>query len=274
MKSISIFFESKAGKRIINFIIGVAAAIVMVGALFKLEHYKGASEMLTIGLTTEAFIFLLLGILPPAKEYYWEKIYPNLDVSPSVDSYYKGGSKSSAGAVGGGATQQLDKMFEDANVNPATIEKLGSSFQQLGRSVDQMRDLSDVTTVTSEFSDSAKQASNSLSQMSNTVTGASESMQSFNNAAQDTMRFHEQMQVMNTNLSSLNKIYETELNDANNHLKTMNQFYGTLANATSSMSGAAEDAEKVKNQISQLTDNLTNLNQIYGNMLSAMSGRS
>ncbi len=272
MKSISIFFESKAGKRIVNFIIGVAAAIIMIGALFKLEHYKGASEMLTLGLSTEAFIFLLLGILPPAKDYYWEKIYPNLDVNPSVDSYYKGG-KSSVGGTGG-ATQQLDKMFEDANVNPATIEKLGSSFQNLGRSVDQMKDLSEVTNATSEFSESTKQASQSLNQMSQTVTGASESMQSFNNAAEDTMRFHEQMQLMNTNLGSLNKIYETELNDANSHLKTMNQFYGTLANATSSMSGAADDAEKVKNQISQLTENLTNLNQIYGNMLSAMGGRS
>ncbi|MDV7402912.1 gliding motility protein GldL, partial [Arthrospira platensis SPKY1] len=60
-------------------IIGIGAAVVLLGALFKLESWEGASTMLIIGLSVEAFIFAFLGIIGPEKDYYWEKLYPGLD---------------------------------------------------------------------------------------------------------------------------------------------------------------------------------------------------
>ena len=68
------FYKSSWFKYLKNFIIGVGAAVVMLGALFKIQSWPYASEMLTAGLVTEAFLFALLGILPPDKDYYWEKI--------------------------------------------------------------------------------------------------------------------------------------------------------------------------------------------------------
>jgi len=89
MKSLSLFFETTTGKYLKNLIIGVGAAIVLVGALAKLEHWAIAGTMLTVGMLTEAFIFTLLGILPPHKDYYWEKFYPGIDENPHVEAYKK-----------------------------------------------------------------------------------------------------------------------------------------------------------------------------------------
>jgi len=74
-------------------------------------------------------------------------------------------------------------------------------------------------------------------------------------------------------LSSLNTIYELELQESNNHLKTLNQFYGKLAETSSIMVNTADDAKKVGEQVAGLANNLGRLNNIYGNMLSAMQGR-
>jgi len=79
--------------------------------------------------------------------------------------------------------------------------------------------------------------------------------------------------VLTKNLSSLNTIYELELQESNNHLKALNGFYGKLAETASVMTNSADDAKKVQEQITSLAGNLGRLNGIYGNMLTAMQGR-
>lgn len=275
------FFETSRGKYIKNVIIGIGASIVMIGALFKLEHKPGASVMLTIGLMTEAFIFLILGILPPPKEYYWERYYPNLDENPVVEGYKKGVKfvppseplGAAGGGSGSGASTALDKLLDDSGLREEYFKTLKTNFDKFGTTVAQMKDVTDVTAATGEFSQSAREAADSLSQMKQTFSGAIGTMQSFNDASEDTSKFHAQVQVLSKNLGSLNQLYEVELQDANSHLKSLNKFYGTLANASESMADTAQDAEAVKGQIASLNKNLTSLNSIYGNMLSAMQGR-
>ena len=98
-------------------------------------------------------------------------------------------------------------------------------------------------------------------------------MATFNDAADSTKQFHNQVQVLTKNLSSLNTIYELELQDTNNHLKAMNSFYSNLVQASETMQGSVVDAKKTQEQITLLAKNLGNLNTVYGNMLSAMQGR-
>lgn len=281
MGSISLFFETKQGKYLKNLIIGVGAGVVLLGALFKLQHWPGAGMMLTVGMCTEAFIFCLLGLLPPHKDYYWERYYPNLDENPHVEAYKKGvkftpptsALGGAAGSGGSSSTAQMDKMLEEANLNPANIKRLSDNFQRFGQTVEQMKDITDVTAATGSYSQSAREAADALSQMKDTFIGATGTMQSFNNAAGSTAQFHEQVQVLSRNLGSLNQIYEVELQDANNHLKAMNKFYSNLVNASEAMASSATDAIEAKEQIATLSKNLTQLNSIYGNMLSAMQGR-
>ncbi|RYF85820.1 MAG: gliding motility protein GldL, partial [Chitinophagaceae bacterium] len=153
------------------------------------------------------------------------------------------------------------------------IEIGHQNFQRFGQVVDQVKDISDVTAATNEYSKSARSAATALTEMSGTFQGASTTMNAFNNAAEDTTKFHQQVQVLSKNLGSLNQIYEVELQDAHNHLKAMNKFYSNLVNASDAMASSAQDAVATKEQIALLSKNLTTLNQIYGNMLSAMQGR-
>jgi len=279
MGSISLFFETKQGKYLKNLIIGVGAGVVLLGALFKLQHWPGAGLMLTIGMCTEAFIFCLLGILPPHKDYYWERYYPNLDENPHVEAYKKGikftppATAIGQSATSSNSTAHMDKMLEEANLNPANLKRLSDNFQSFNTTVNQMKDITDVTAATGSYSQSAREAADALGQMKDTFIGATSTMQSFNNAADSTAQFHDQVQVLSKNLGSLNQIYEVELQDANNHLKAMNKFYSNLVNASDAMASSATDAVNAKEQIAMLSKNLTQLNSIYGNMLSAMQGR-
>lgn len=280
MKSLSLFFETKTGKYLKNLIIGLGAAVVLVGALAKLEHWPIAGTMLTVGMLTEAFIFALLGILPPHKDYYWEKFYPGIDENPHVEAYKKGVKfQPTAISVGGGSgsgsssTAAMDKMLEEANMNPANIKKLSENFQRFGDTVNQIKDVSNVAAATNEYSNKAKEAATALGQMKDTFVGATSTLASFNNAASETGKFHEQVTILTKNLGSLNQIYEVELQDANNHLKAMNKFYSNLVNASEAMQNSADDANRAKDQIGLLAKNLGTLNQIYGNMLTAMQGR-
>lgn len=269
MKSVALFFETSKGKYVKNFIIGLGASIVLIGALGKIQHWAIGGPLLTAGMLTEAFIFAMLGILPPHKDYYWEKIYPGLDVSPE-EEHFKG-KKMTADSTSPMAA--FDKMMEEAAINPTNLNKLNQNFQKFGQVVNEIKDISDVTAATNEYSTSARTAASALGQMSDTFTGASKTMSAFNSAADDTMTFHKQVQVLSGNLNNLNQIYEVELNDANNHLKAMNKFYSNLVSASDAMASSAQDAISAKEQMGALSKNLTQLNSIYGNMLSAMQGR-
>ncbi len=278
MRSIQLFFETKTGKYIKNLIIGLGASVVLIGALAKLQHWSWAGPALIVGMSTEAFIFAILGILPPHRDYYWEKYYPGIDENPHVEAYKKGVKfqPTPVAGIGGNnasATAHLDKMLEESNMNPANIKKLSDNFTKFGETVSQVKDISHVASATNDYAAKAKEATSALSQMKDTFLGASATLTSFNNAADETSKFHTQVTTLTKNLGSLNQIYEVELQDANNHLKAMNKFYSNLVNASDAMQNSADDANKAKEQIGLLAKNLGTLNQVYGNMLSAMQGR-
>lgn len=283
MRSLALFFETPTGKYIKNFIIGVGAALVLLGALFKLQHWEGAGIMLSVGMFTEVFIFFMLGILPPHKDYYWERYYPDLDKNPHVEAYKKGvkfvkpetPSLSGGGGSGSGSgvTDAFDKMLEEANINKPALERLGNSLQNFGRTIDEIKDVSGIAVATSQYTEASKEAATELNKLKDTYVGATETLKSFNDASESTHQFHNQVQVLSKNLGSLNQIYEVELQDANNHLKAMNKFYSNLVNASESMASSADDALAAKEEIAKLSKNLGALNNVYGNMLSAMQGR-
>lgn len=273
MNPLVLFFETEQGKYLKNLLIGLGASVVLLGALFKIQHWQGGTVMLTIGMCTEAFIFAMLGLIPPHKDYYWERFYPNITESPHAEAYRKGVKYDQIAKPGEPPTKSLDRMLEEAQINTPNLKRLNENFQSFNKAVDQIKDMSDVTSATGTYSQSAREAADALGQMKNTFMGATNTMRAFNEAAEDTTKFHDQVVVLSKNLGTLNQIYEVELSDANNHLKAMNRFYSSLVNASDAMASSAADAASAKEQIAMLSKNLTVLNQIYGNMLSAMQGR-
>ena len=266
MKKITKFFESERGKRIKNLIIGLGASVVLLGALFKLQHWEGAGSMLILGMCTEAFIFALLGILPPSKDYYWERLYPEIDIHPDEDELKMLKETQSHRSL----TQQLDQSLEE-HVEPELIRRLGDNLKRLGDSIAQLRDLTDAQSATNDYSDKARQAAASLAEMKVAYTNATEAAKLLANATDDTKNYHEQVQLVSKNLAQLNAIYELELQDTNSHLKTMNKFYGSLTQAMDNLTESIDDTKKYRTEIADLAKNLSSLNNIYGNMLSAMT---
>ena len=236
--------------------VSIAAAVVIYGALQKLLHSPIADLMLKLGLTVEAVIFLGYGVL--------YLIYPAID---DHEVHLAGKDK------GNTALKTLDNLFEEANINKEGLLKLSASFNQLNTSVSQIAEITDVVKTTGDFSAKTKEATIALSSIKDAANHASQSLAGFHGASDSAKQFHEQMQSLNKNLSSLNTIYELELQEGDNHLKALNQFYGKLAQASNAMANSADDAMKAKDQITTLANNLGKLNQLYGNMLTAMQGK-
>lgn len=238
--------------------VSIAAAVVIYGALQKILHTEIADLMLKIGLGTEALIFVGYGVL--------YLIYPAID-----DHEVHLPGKIQAG--GNPALSSLDKMLTEADITPANLAKLSAGFQKLGTTVEKMGEIGDVVKSTGDFSAKSKEASEAMGTVIAAANNVAQSLKGFGEANETTKQFHNQMQTITKNLSSLNTIYELELQESNNHLKALNQFYGKLAQTTSILGGGEQDAAKAKEQISLLANNLTKLNQVYGNMLTAMNGR-
>ena len=244
---------------------GIGAAVVIIGALFKILHWKGANEMLMVGLGTEALIFFLSAFQPTGNDVDWTRVYPEL-----AEDYDGPKRKVPAIASGPSLTDDLDKMLRDANVTPATIGSLGQGLNRLSETTAQMADLSNATVATQEYTAKVKTASNSLEKITQAYSSTVDAIGQMAGSTADARKYHEQVQNVTKNLGALNAVYEMELQDANNHLKSMNKFYGSLAVAMDNLTDASKDTEQFKNEVGRLTQNLHSLNTVYGNMLNAM----
>jgi hypothetical protein len=176
--------KSKQFKYIKNFVIGVGASIVMLGALFKIMSWEGGDTMITAGLITEAFLFLMLGILPPEKDYYWEKLYPGIDNYNSNISSITAGESSSKPLDGEVVEQQLGGML--------------SELQVMSKSLGSLKALQEV-----DFSKTKKQ----IESMGDYYTKMNAAMEELGATAEDTKKYRENLSSLNENLSSLNSVY-------------------------------------------------------------------
>jgi gliding motility-associated protein GldL len=270
-----LFFKTHRGQVVLNFIFAFFAAVVILGALFKIRHWPAADEMITLGLLSEVIVFLVMAFMvPPPEEPHWQRYFPDINVHPDLDPNFKPTPLTLPGANGNPALTKLEDMLTAADITPANLGRLSDNFKKLGVTVDKISDVGDAISATNDYTAKTREAAQAVNQMKEAYASASNTVQQFNSAAEGTKHFHEQVQTLTKNLSSLNTIYELELQDTNNHLKAMNRFYNNLVQASEAMSGSVDDAKKAHDQIATLAGNLGRLNQIYGNMLSAMQGRA
>lgn len=240
---------------LIDVLVSAGAAVIIFAAWAKITHQSYANSMLTIGMWTETAIFAVYAII----EWVKPKSHEEDVVAAPVPA-------------GNPALKSLDKMIQEADITPVNLKKLGEGFNKLGNTVNGLADVSDVVKSTGDFSAKTKEATQAIGTMASAFANSASTMASFNNASESAKGFHEQVQVLTKNLGSLNTIYELELKESNNHLKALNGFYGKMAEASQSMMASVDDANKAKEQIGALANNLSKLNSVYGNMLSAMQG--
>ena len=251
-------------------IYGIGAAVVIVGALFKILHWEGANEMLFIGLSTEAIIFFLSAFEPRHNDPDWSKVYPELAEDWDGEPTNRLAAQSSNG--NGSVAKKLDHMLESNKIGPELIQSLGQGMQNLAVNAKQMANLSNAAVATEEYATNVRGASKSLVEMNKSYGATVEAMSAMASASKDAKEYHNQVQNVTKNLGALNAVYEMELQDANSHVKAMNKFYASISSAMDNMAQASKESEQFKKELSALTTNLSSLNNVYGSMLTAMRG--
>ena len=171
-----------------NFIIGVGASVVLVGALGKIQSYEWGGWMLTVGLSVEAFIFLFLAVIPPEREYYWDKLYPGLgDYTANVSALTAGP------AVGGkGVSRPLDGEVVEKN-----LSGMLSELQVMSKSLSSLKALQEV-----DFSKTQEQ----IKGMGNFYEKMNQAIASMADSIEDTKHYKEQVMALNKKLGSLNAV--------------------------------------------------------------------
>ena len=251
-------------------VISIGATVVIVGLLFKIQHWNYASTFITIGLGAEAVLFLLIGIFQREEEDIdWTRAYPEL-----AEDFKGELPASSVKGIGGGQAQStaaLDKMLTDAKIGPELITSLGDGLRTFGDKVASISKVADAGMATNEFASSVKAASASYNNLSVSFDKASANLSEMANSNIDSKAYHDQVNNLAKNLSALNAVYELELQDSSAHLKSMNKFYSNLSLTMQNFNESMEDSKQFKEEVARLAKNLASLNSVYGNMLTAMN---
>jgi hypothetical protein len=180
------FLKSKSFKYVKNLIIGVGAAFVLAGALFKIESWPFASEMLILGMGIEAFIFAFLGIIGPEPDYYWDKLYPGLaDYDSNIQPLTAGPTGANTPALNGEVVEkQLGGMLTE-------LQGMSSSLGSLKAL--QEADFSGV--------------SDQVRSMTSFYGKLNEAMADLSDSVEDTKQYKAQLMELNKNIASLNNSY-------------------------------------------------------------------
>ncbi|MGM0478643.1 MAG: gliding motility protein GldL [Bacteroidota bacterium] len=264
---------SKSWKAFMAKLYGFGAAIVIVGALFKIMHWPGAGLMLVVGLSTEALIFVFSAFEPIHEDPNWELVYPELalghDEDFDPDELPDGNRGGKSG--GSGVTDELDKMLEEAQIDSALLERLGEGMKALGDNATQLKGVTSAAAATDSYVESLQAASDKVSQLSDSYEKASEAISGMTSSQEEGQSFGEQMQKVSKNLAALNNVYELQLKGSSAHLEATEKFQGQVTDMMQNLSDSVEDTRLYKENMSMLTKNLTDLNNVYGNMLKAMT---
>lgn len=266
MGFVEFLFETKKGKTIMAIIYGVGGGIVIIGALFKIMHWPGASLFLILGLGVEAGIFFVSAFEPPHMDLDWTLVYPEL---AGIDEGHGHGHSISNKPV----TEQLDDMLTEAKIGPELIESLGQGLRKLGENANKLAEISDASVATNDYTNSLKSASNKVGELADTYAQASQALTGLSNAAQSGSSTGEELQKMASTLEALNKSYEVQLAGSQQQAQTMTAMYEGINSLMTNLSESVEDTKRYKENISELSVNLAKLNTVYGNMLTAMTVR-
>ncbi|MFZ6051046.1 type IX secretion system motor protein PorL/GldL [Halocola ammonii] len=243
---------------------GIGAAVVIIGALFKIQHWPFASAFLIAGLGTEAIIFFFSAFEPPHEEVDWTLVYPEL----ATGEKHEGQRQVEAQDDDLTITSQLDKMLEQAKIEPELLQSLGDGMRTLSTQAGKLSEISDASVATEEYSQSLRGASEKVGELTHSYEEASRSLTGLSSNAEAGSTAGDHLQKMNQNLSELNGMYELQLQQ----LEESRQMYSGMNELVKNLQDSVEDTKQYKENISELARNLKSLNTVYNNMLNAMGG--
>jgi len=290
-------FKTKRWKTFMGFIYGWGASVVLIGALFKLEHWQYSGLLLTIGLSTEALIFFLSAFEPSVDIPDWGKVYPELREDYQLAEVEELKSK-----------QSLDQILGSSELTPELLDKVGKGLNELSNTARGISDISSATLATdmyvknlgsasesmntfaqinskanesidksvsvllNSYSDAASQLSQTGTRLSDTYNKSTEVIsEGLQNIGSSSKAYAQNIEQLNKNLQSLNSNFESQFEDTKAQFKASQQFNKELNEMNTILTTSVDELKKYKENAEQLNKNLEALNTIYGNMLGAMS---
>ena len=284
MSALDNLVQSKAYKNFMAKLYGWGAAVVIFGALFKIQHWPGATPMLIIGMSTEVLIFFMSAFEPPHKEFDWSLVYPEFAFMNEGAE----GIETPTGQVdeNGNAmvpeskdplSAKLDKMLEDANITPDLIDRLGRGMENLASSAQAMNGMASAAASTDKFVESMNGAADAI----NNLKQATESVNTLTTIYQETAQaltsgdasYAEEMKKLAGSLASVNAMYEMQLQTSTSQLEATKEVEERIQGMMKNFADSAEGVLKYKDQVDALARKVAELNNVYGNMLAAMQAR-
>lgn len=198
--------------KVMNFAYGMGAAIVIIGALFKIAHFEfgplTGTVMLTIGLVTEALIFAISAFEAPAKEIDWSLVYPELAGGEAKPRDKK---KEDPADAQGLLSQKLDNMLKEAKIDGQLMESLGNSIKNFEGAAKAISPTVDSVASTKKYAEEMTKAAAQLETLNGLyqvqLQSAERNAAINNEVAENNLKLKDQMQSLTSNLSSLNNVY-------------------------------------------------------------------
>ncbi|MBQ4376381.1 MAG: gliding motility protein GldL [Bacteroidales bacterium] len=282
MSFIDRLVRTKAYKNFMAKLYGWGAAVVIIGALFKINHWPGGTEMLIAGMGTEVVIFILSAFEPLHKEWDWSLVYPELaGMSEEGGEAPKEGEVAVVAKPSDPLTAKIDQMLEDANISPELIERLGKGMGNLAESAQSMNNMASASAATDKFVSNMDAAADAAGQLKQSMNGAPEAVSTLTNIYRETaqalsatdVNYADEMKKMAASLASINAMYEMQLKTSTNQLESTKEIQERINTMATNFADSAESVLKYKEQVDALTRKVSELNNVYGNMLAAMQTR-
>ncbi|WP_293893082.1 gliding motility protein GldL [Flavobacterium sp.] len=199
-------------KKAMNFAYGMGAAVVILGALFKITHIEfgfiTGNLMLTIGLVTEALIFGLSAFEPVDNELDWSLVYPELAGGEAKARKVKSEDATDAQGL---LSQKLDAMLKEAKVDSALMESLGNSIKNFEGAAKAISPTVDAVASTKKYSEEMTKAASQLEALNGLyqvqLQSAERNAKINDEVAENNLKLKDQMQSLTSNLSTLNNVY-------------------------------------------------------------------
>ncbi|WP_417352324.1 gliding motility protein GldL [Flavobacterium alkalisoli] len=194
-------------KKVMNFAYGMGAAVVIIGALFKLMHWPGASLMLIVGLSTEALIFGLSAFDPVDKELDWSLVYPELAGGEAKKKDKKEDPKDAQGLL----SQKLDNLLKEAKIDGELMSSLGNSIRNFESAAKGISPTVDSIASQKKYSEEMSMAAAQMESLNSLykvqLESASRNAEANKEIADNAAQLKQQMQTMTQNIASLNNVY-------------------------------------------------------------------
>jgi len=271
------FVKSKQYKHFMAKLYGWGASVVIIGALFKINHYTGADIMLIIGLGTESLIFFFSAFEPPHVEPDWSLVYPQL-----AGMYHDADfDASQALATGDTVSQELDKMLSKAKIGPELINSLGDGLRSLTDTTSKLGKMSDAAVTSDQFVNSVKQATDGASKLSDSYKKTSTILEQSVTTSQEQLQHMQSASKSAAGLSSaytevantlkdeikVNKDMTTSISaatvSANKFMEKYNESAEILTKTAATLSTSAAENENYSKQMHRVSSNLSALNALY-----------